>query len=126
MDPRIKTIDQYIAHHPARVQKTLQKIRQTIHAAVPEATEKISYGLCTFTFHGNLVHFGAYDTHYGFYPGSGPIVSLAEELKPYKTAKGTVRFPLDKPVPYDLITKMTKAAAERNLNKRLNKTPVLP
>lgn len=118
MDKSIKTIDQYIAQFPPDVQQTLQQMRQIIQAAVPEATEKISYGLCTFVFHGNLVHFGAYDTHYGFYPGAGPIVDFAKELRTYETSKGTVRFPISQPVPFDLITKMTRAATERNLQKR--------
>ncbi len=117
MDTSITTIDAYIARYPDDVQKTLQKIRDTIHRAAPEAKEKISYGLATFTFHGNLVHFGGYDTHYSFYPGAAPIASMTEELKPYETSKGTVRFPLDKAVPYDLITKMTKLAIRRNLER---------
>lgn len=118
MDLSIKTIDAYIARYPAEQQKVLQKIRETIHAAVPEATEKISYGLATFVYHGNLVHFGAYDTHYGFYPGSGPIADFQKDLGPYETSKGTVRFPIDQPIPYDLISKMAKAAAARNLAKK--------
>lgn len=118
MDPDIKTIDQYITRYPAEQQKVLQKIRETIQAAVPEATEKISYGLATFVYHGNLVHFGGYDTHYGFYPGSGPIADFADQLEDYDTSKGTVRFPIDKPVPYALITNLTKAAAKRNLGKQ--------
>ncbi len=117
MDLSIKTIDAYIAHYPKEMQTVLQKIRETIHQTVPEATEKISYGLATFTFHGNLVHFGGFDTHYGFYPGAAPIVEFQKELTPYETSKGTVRFPLDKPVPYDLIARMTKAAEQRNLER---------
>lgn len=118
MDLSTETIDEFIAKYPADVQATLLKIRQTIHKACPEATEKISYGIPTFAFHGNLVHFAAYEAHIGFYPGAGPIAELATELKPYDTSKGTVRFPLDKPIPYELITKMTKLAAERNLQKK--------
>lgn len=118
MDPSITTIDGYIARYPKDQQEVLQKIRETIHASVPGVSEKISYGLCTFVFHGNLVHCGAYDTHYGFYPGAGPIADFADQLKAYDTSKGTVRFPIDKPVPYELITKITKAAAQRNLTRR--------
>lgn len=112
-----KNIDEYIANFPPNIQDTLQKIRQTILQIVPDAGEKIAYGIPTFTFHGNLVHFAAYDTHYGFYPGA-IVTNFTEELKEYKTGKGTVQFPLDKPVPYDLIRIMTKAAAERNLEKK--------
>ncbi len=112
-----KDIDEYIGNFPADVRANLQRIRQTIQKAAPQAKENISYGIPTFTFHGNLVHFAAYETHYGFYPGSGPIKEFANELKPYKTSKGTVRFPLDKPVPYDLIENMTLTAVKRNLSK---------
>lgn len=112
-----KDIDQYISNFPADVQATLGQIRKTIHETVPEASEKISYGIPTFVFHGNLVHFAAYDTHIGFYPGSGPIADFQDKLKAYETSKGTVRFPLDA-VPLDLIKEMTLAAVERNLNKR--------
>lgn len=118
MDLSVKTIDEFISGYPADKQKILQSVRETIQKAVPEPTEKISYGIPTFVFHGNLVHFSIYDTHVGFYPGSGPIKDFEEELKPYDTSKGTVRFPLDKPIPHDLITKMTLNAAERNLAKK--------
>lgn len=118
MDLSVKTVDQYIAGYPKDVQNNLQKIRETVQKACPEAKEKISYGLATFTLHGNLVHFGAYDTHYGFYPGAGPIKELKDQLKDYKTSKGTVRFPMDKPIPFNLITKMTKSAAQRNSTEK--------
>jgi uncharacterized protein YdhG (YjbR/CyaY superfamily) len=112
-----KDIDEYISDFPADVQEKLQTIRRTIQKVAPEAKEKISYGIPTLTFHGNLVHFAAYKGHIGFYPGSGPIKEFSNELNPYKTSKGTVQFPLDKPIPYDLITKITLAAAKRNLSK---------
>lgn len=113
------TIDQYIAGFPPETQTILQKVRQTIQQAAPEATEKISYGIPTFVLHGNLVHFGAYPTHIGFYPGSAPIAAFADQLEPYETAKGTVRFPLNQPIPYELIKQMTTYAVERNLaNKK--------
>lgn len=117
MDLSLQTIDEFIAKYPKDVQATLQKIRAVIHKAAPDAAEKISYGIPTFVFHGNLVHFSAYDTHIGFYPGSAPIAQFADQLKPYDTSKGTVRFPLDK-VPYDLISDMTKYAVQRNLEKK--------
>ncbi len=118
MDLSIKTIDEFITKYPADVQKILQKIRQTIQKAAPEATEKISYGIPTFVFHGNLVHFAAYDSHIGFYPGPAPISAFQDELTAYETAKGTIRFPLDKPIPYDLIEKITAYAVERNSVKK--------
>lgn len=102
-----KDIDEYIAGFPVHVQKNLQKIRMVIQNMAPAATEKISYGIPTFTYHGNLVHFAAYDTHYAFYPGAAPIVEFKEQLKDYSISKGTVRFPLDKPIPFDLIKAIT-------------------
>ena len=105
------TIDEFIAAYPKDTQAILQKLRKVIKEVAPEAGEKIAYGIPTFTLNGkNLVHFSAYDTHIGFYPGSGPIDAFKDELKPYETSKGTVRFPLGQPPPYDLISKMTKFA----------------
>jgi uncharacterized protein YdhG (YjbR/CyaY superfamily) len=112
-----KDIDEYIKGFPVDVQENLGKIRNTIKETVPEATENISYGIPTFVFHGNLVHFAAYDTHYGFYPGA-IVANFPEELKEYKTSKGTVQFPIDKPVPLDLIALLTKAATQRNIEKK--------
>lgn len=103
----IKTIDEFISNYPENVQEILQKIRQTIHEVAPEAKEKISYGIPTFTLKGNLVHFSAYEHHIGFYPGAGAIVAFKDDLKAYNTSKGTVRFPLDQPIPYDLIKNIT-------------------
>lgn len=112
-----KTIDEYITNFSSEQQNVLQKIRKTVHGVAPEAKEKISYGIPTFTLHGNLVHFAAYEHHYGFYPGSGPLEALKDKLTGYVTSKGTVQFPADKPVPYDLIKELTSLAVERNLEK---------
>ncbi|MCB0199836.1 MAG: DUF1801 domain-containing protein [Anaerolineae bacterium] len=111
------TIDAYIAGFPPDVQNILQKIRQTIHKAVPEAQEKISYGMPTFTLKGNLVHFGAFKTHIGFYPIPSGIEEFREELAVYKQGKGSVQFPLDQPIPYDLITRIVVFRAQENLAK---------
>ncbi len=108
MNTDIKTIDEFISNYPDNVQVILQKIRQSIHEVAPEAEEKISYGIPTFTLNGNLVHFSAYKHHIGFYPGSEAILAFTDDLKPYITSKGTVQFPLDKPIPYGLIKKITK------------------
>jgi uncharacterized protein YdhG (YjbR/CyaY superfamily) len=102
-----KNIDEYIALYPPSVQVLLKKIRETIKKAAPDATEAISYGLPTFKFHGNLVHFGGYKTHIGFYPAAAGIAEFPE-LAPYVTGKGTARFELDQPIPYALITKIVK------------------
>jgi uncharacterized protein YdhG (YjbR/CyaY superfamily) len=109
------SIDEFIARFPPNIQAVLQELRTTIQQAAPEAKEKISYGIPTFTLGGNLVHFSAYEKHIGFYPGSGPVAEFANELKAYETSKGTVRFPLDKPLPLELIRKMTLFAIQRNL-----------
>lgn len=111
-------VDEYLANYSGETRKKLDEIRKTIHEVVPEATEKISYGIPTFALNGNLVHFAGYENHIGFYPGSAPISEFAKELAGYNTAKGTVQFPLDKPLPLDLIRKITKACVQRNLEKK--------
>jgi uncharacterized protein YdhG (YjbR/CyaY superfamily) len=114
-------IDEFIAAYPPDMQEILQKIRATIRAAAPEAEEKFAYGIPTFTHHGNLVHFSAYPNHIGFYPGSAPVTDFARELEPYETSKGTIRFPLDQPVPYDLIDRIVRFCVIRNESKRTKK-----
>ncbi len=113
-----KDIDEYLADFSGETRKKLDEIRKTVNEEVPEAKEKIAYGIPTLTFHGNLLHFAGYDTHIGFYPGSAPIKQFAEELSGYETSKGTIRLALGKPLPLDLIRKITKACVERNLQKR--------
>jgi len=110
-----QTIDEYIAGFPAKVQKILQKIRKTIHEAAPEAQEKISYQMPTFFLQGNLVHFAAFKEHIGFYPVPTGIEKFKKELSVYKQGKGSVQFPLDQPMPYDLITKIVKFRVKENL-----------
>ena len=112
-------IDGYIANFSNETQQILKKIREIVQELAPEATEKISYGIPTSTLRGkNLVHFAAFEHHIGFYPGPSTIEALADSLKGYETSKGTVRFPLDKPIPYGLITELTKAAIQYSLDKR--------
>lgn len=110
-----QTIDEYIAGFPADVQDVLQKIRKTIHEAAPEATEKISYQMPTFYLQGNLVHFAAFKEHIGFYPVPTGIEKFKKELSVFKQGKGSVQFPLEKPMPYDLITKIVKFRVKENL-----------
>ena len=114
---KYETIDQYIANFPKEMQAVLQEIRATIRKAAPEAVEKIGYGIPTFFLKGNLVHFAGFKTHYGFYPGSEAIVQFKNELQEYEQSKGTIRFPLDKPVPLDLIRRMTEVRVKENLEK---------
>ena len=112
-----KTVDEYIAGCPPNVRLKLKEIRALVREMVPEAEEKISYGIPTFTYHGNLLHFAGYKTHIGFYPGSGPIKEFAKELIGYETAKGTIRFPLDKSLPLPLIRSIVGSCIKRNTNK---------
>ena len=111
------TIDQYIAGYPKEVQKLLQQVRETIKKVVPDAEEAISYGIPTFKLNGNLVHFGGFKQHIGFYPGAGGIKAFEKELSAYKGAKGSVQFPIDQPMPLDIITAITKFRVAQNLAK---------
>jgi uncharacterized protein YdhG (YjbR/CyaY superfamily) len=104
----INTIDEYISTFPPDVREILEKLRKTIHEAAPEAEEAMRYGIPTFRLNDNLVHFAAFEHHIGFYPTPSAIVAFREELSPYKHAKGSVRFPLDEPIPYDLVRKIVE------------------
>jgi uncharacterized protein YdhG (YjbR/CyaY superfamily) len=112
-----KTIDEYIAGFPPEIQEKLEKIRATIRKAAPKAEEAISYMMPTFKLHGNLVHFAAFKNHIGFYPGAGGIAAFQEQLAGYETSKGTVQFPLDKRIPFSLITKIVKFRVQQNSDK---------
>lgn len=108
------SIDDYIMTFPKEVQVILKGLRKTIKAAAPDAGEKISYQIPTFYLRGNLVHFAAYKKHIGFYPTSSGIQAFKKELSIYKSSKGTVRFPLDKPLPLALISKIVKFRVSEN------------
>jgi uncharacterized protein YdhG (YjbR/CyaY superfamily) len=97
------------------MQSILTTIRLTIRQAVPEAGEKIGYGIPTFTLNGNLVHFGAFKDHIGFFPAPSGIEQFREQLAGYKLSKGTIQFPLDQPIPYELIRRITLFRREENL-----------
>ena len=112
-----KTIDEYIAAFPAHVQAILEQIRMTIRQAAPEAQETISYQIPTFTLKGNLVHFAAFKNHIGFYPTPSGIEQFKGELSAYHGAKGSVRFPLDKPIPFDLIRRIVLVRVQENLDR---------
>ena len=110
-----KNIDEYIAAFEGNVQASLVKLRATIKKTAPKAEEKMSYAIPTFFLGGkNLVHFAAYDKHIGFYPTPSGIAAFAKELKLYSTSKGAVQFPLDKPLPLGLISKMVKYRVKEN------------
>ena len=113
-----KTIDEYIAAFPNDVQDILEKIRMTIRKAAPEAEETISYQMPTFTLNGHyLVYFAAFKKHIGFYPAPIGNAEFEQELSVYGSGKGTVKFPLDQPIPLDLISKIVKFRAKENLER---------
>jgi len=112
-----KNIDDYIAGFPNDVQGILEKIRVTIRKAAPDAEETIKYQMPTFTLKGNLVHFAAYKKHIGFYPAPTGIEKFKNELSIYGSAKGTLKFPLDKPIPFGLISKIVKFRVKENLER---------
>ena len=115
------SIDGYIASAPKDIQKLLQQVRATIKKAAPEAEEKISYGIPTFTLNGNLVHFGAYEKHIGFYATPTGHEAFKKELSVYKQGKGSVQFPIDQPLPLDLISRIVKFRVKENSEKARSK-----
>jgi uncharacterized protein YdhG (YjbR/CyaY superfamily) len=112
-----KNIDEYIAGFPKDIQVILEELRTTIRKAAPDAEETISYQIPTFTLKGNLVHFAAYKKHIGFYPTSSGIEKFKNELSAYEGGKGSIKFPLDKPIPLDLINKIVKFRVKENLER---------
>lgn len=119
---KYQDIDEYIADYPKDVQKILNKIRATIKKAAPKAEEAISYQIPTFNFHGYLIYFAAYKNHIGVYPAPRGVEKFKKDLARYGAGKGTLRFPLDEPIPYDLITKIVEFRAKQNLEKAKEKT----
>lgn len=119
MNNEAKTIDEYIFLQPKEVQVYLQKLRQTIKSAAPNAEETISYKMPAFRYHGMLVYFAAFKNHYSLFPANGSIIAtMNEELKKYKTGKGTIQFTYGKPLPVALIKKIVKARVQQNLTKK--------
>ena len=116
-----RTIDEYIAGFSADVQEILEKIRTTIREVAPEAEETIKYRIPTFTLKGNLVHFAAFKKHIGFYPEPTGMEAFKDELSVYEGAKGSVQFPLDQPIPYDLISRIVKFRVKENLERAKGK-----
>ena len=118
-EKRFETIDEYIAAFPRNVQDILEELRRVIRESAPESEETISYGIPTFDFNGrHLVHFAAYRNHVGFYPTSSGIAHFKKELSRYELSRGTVRFPINEPIPFDLVKKIVKYRVEENLKKR--------
>ena len=110
-------VDDYLAGVPADVRKHLDALRKTIAEAAPQAEELISYKIPAFRFHGMLVWYAAFKNHIGFYPTSSGIKKFEQELSPYPFAKGSVRFPLDRPLPLDLISRIVTFRVQENLEK---------
>jgi uncharacterized protein YdhG (YjbR/CyaY superfamily) len=110
-------IDQYIAGFPESTQAILTRLRLAIKKSAPDAAEAIKYGIPTFTLRGNLVHFAAYKNHIGFYPTPSVIINFSSELTGYITSKGAIQFPIGKPIPLSLISKMVKFRLQQQLNK---------
>ena len=112
-----ETVDQYIAAFPADVKKRMQQLRKTIKAGAPNADELISYQMPGYKYFGMLVYFAAYKNHIGFYPGAGGLLEFYKELSSFKSAKGSVQFPHDRPIPYDMISKIVKFRVKQNEEK---------
>jgi uncharacterized protein YdhG (YjbR/CyaY superfamily) len=112
--PEYKDIDEYIAAAPRKVQPALRQVRRTIRKAAPEARETISYRIPAYTLNGPLVYFAAFPDHISLYPAPRGAAEFKKELAAYKGGKGTVQFPLDKPIPYGLITRIVKFRMKEN------------
>jgi len=121
MKPRTETIDDYIFSFPEDIQVILSKIRQIIHKSAPDAVEAMSYQMPTLRLNGNLVHFAAFKNHIGFYPTPSGTAAFQKELSPYKSGKSSIQFPLDKPIPYDLIEKIVLFRVKENRQKKKNR-----
>ena len=113
--PVVQNVDEYIASFPKDIQKLLKQLRTTIRKAAPQTEETISYQMPAYNLYGKVVYFAAYEKHIGFYPMPSAIENFKKELAGYKTSKGTVQFPLDKPLPLVLIAKITAFRVKENL-----------
>jgi len=118
----IATIDEYIATFPEETQKILQELRATIKAAAPQATEKISYQMPTFFLNGNLIHFAAFKNHIGLYPTPSGTEAFKKELSVYESGKGSIRFPINQPLPLKLVSEIVKFRVAENLKKAESKS----
>ncbi|GAB1464502.1 iron chaperone [Pedobacter sp.] len=113
-------IDEYIADFPVETQQILNRLRDDLQQMVPNAKQKISYAIPTFTLNGNLIHFAGYKNHIGLYPGSKAIEVFADDLKGYQTSKGTIQFPIEKPLPMVLIKKIVDFCVVQKLAKKIS------
>lgn len=116
-----ESIDGYISNFPPEVQEILKTLRRVIKESAPDAEEKISWKMPTFFLHGNLVHFAAFKNHIGFYPAPSAIDVFKNELSEYKGAKGSVQFPIEKPLPYELISEIVRFRVAENIKQAEDK-----
>lgn len=116
-----ESIDGYISNFPPEVQEILKTLRKVIKESAPDAEEKISWKMPTFFLHGNLVHFAAFKNHIGFYPAPSAIDVFKNELSEYKGAKGSVQFPIEKPLPYELISEIVRFRVAENIKQAEDK-----
>lgn len=114
---KFKTVEEYFSSFSASTQDILQQVRKTIKRAAPEAKEVISYNMPAFKLNGVLVYYAAHNEHIGFYPTASPIVAFKEELAGYKFSKGAIQFPINKPMPVDLITRMVQFRVREDMEK---------
>ena len=114
-------VDEYIASFPKEVKSKMQQLRKTIKAAAPKAEEVISYNMPGYKYLGMLVYFAAFKNHIGFYPGAGGVVEFEKKLSSFKSAKGSVQFPHDRPIPFDVIARIVKFRVKQNEEKHAAK-----
>ena len=116
---QFNTIDEYITSFPRNIREILQELRRIVRESAPGVEETISYGIPTFDLNGkHLVHFAAYKNHIGFYPTSSGIKAFKRELSLFKTSTGTVQFPLEKPIPFDLVKKIVEFRVNENKSSK--------
>jgi len=121
--PTADSVDEYIARFPPETRKVLDELRALIRASAPAATETISYAIPTFDLNGHLVHFAGFRKHIGFYPTGSGVEAFKEELRPYKSGRGSVQFPLGQPMPADLIRRIVEFRVEENTGKASGRAP---
>ncbi len=125
MREKALNVDEYLSEFPRQTASMLLQLRETIKAAAPDAAEVISYAMPAYKLNGMLVCFAGYAKHIGFYPGAGGVAKFKDELSEYKGAKGSVQFPLDRPLPLKLITRIVKFRIAENLQRAKTKRTVM-
>ncbi len=117
MEKHAESIDAYVQEQPPAIRKRLKEIRSIVRQIAPAATEKISYRMPAFFLNGVIVYFGAFRNHIGFYPGANGVAAFQNEIKSYKSAKGSIQFPHDRPLPAALIRRIVKYRVKENIQK---------